>query len=165
MRLIRERRNLLICIAAVILSLAPLPAKSDPIRRYQAVQIAYDEAEKVLRVAIVPVELQWNDYAGMERLEEEKNCFVLWNRISYDEDQFIQTINPAVRTYETYVGEIVVKVFPVPGNINGNGRCGAHMGAAVSVSLNGVVVVERRRVISSNCNSRGFFPFSLPLSR
>ncbi len=77
MRLIRERRNLLICIAAVILSLAPLPAKSDPIRRYQAVQIAYDEAEKVLRVAIVPVELQWNDYAGMERLEEEKNCFVL----------------------------------------------------------------------------------------
>ena len=78
MRLIRERRNLLICIAAVILSLAPLPAKSDPIRRYQAVQIAYDEAEKVLRVAIVPVELQWNDYAGMERLEEEKNCFVLF---------------------------------------------------------------------------------------
>ena len=45
MRLIGERRNLLICIAAVIFSLASLPAKSDPIRGYQAVHITYDGSE------------------------------------------------------------------------------------------------------------------------
>ena len=101
----------------------------------------------------------------MERLEEESNRFVLWNRISYDEDRFVKSINPAIRTFDASSGELVVKVIPVPGNINGNGRCGAYMGAAISVSLNGFLVIERKKAISSDCNRRGSFPFSLPLSR
>ena len=165
MRLIGEPRNLFICIAAVIFSLAHLPAKSDPIRGYRAVQIAYDESEEVLRVTVERVELRWNDYSEMERLEEESNRFILWNRISYDEDQFVKSIVPAVRAFDTFTGELQVNVIPVPGNINGNGMCGAHMGAAVSVSLDGVTVVERRKVISSDCNGREVFPFSLPLGR
>ena len=165
MRLIGERRNLLICIAVVIFSLTPLPAKSDPIRGYRAVQITYDESEKVLKVTVERVELRWNDYAGMERLEEESNRFILWNRISYDEDRFVKSIIPAVKTFKTSAGHLAVRVIPMPGNTNGNGRCGAHMGAAVSVSLDGVTVVERRKVISSDCNGRGVFPFSLSLSR
>ena len=56
MRLVGERKNLLISIAVVIFSLVPLPAESDPIRGYQAVQIAYDESEEVLKVAIDLVE-------------------------------------------------------------------------------------------------------------
>ena len=165
MRLIGERRNLLICIAVVILSLASLPAKSDPIRGYRAVHITYDGSAKVLKVAVERVELRWNDYSEMERLEEEGNRFILWNRVSYDEDQFVESIVPAVRAFDTSAGELQVNVIPVPGNINGNGRCGAHMGAAVSVSLDGVTVVERRKVISSDCNGREVFPFSLPLGR
>ena len=142
-----------------------MPAKSDPIRGYRAVQIAYDESEEVLRVTVERVELRWNDYAEMERLEEEINSFILWNRISYDEDQFVKSIVPAVRAFDTSAGDLQVTIVPVPGNINGNGRCGAHMGAAVSVSLDGVTVVERRKVISSDCNSRKVFPFLFPLSR
>ena len=163
MRLIGERRNLLICIAAVIFSLAPLPAKSDPIRGYRAVQVTYDESGKVLKVAVERVELRWNDYAAMERLEEEDNRFVLWNRISYDEDRFVKSINPATRTFKTSAGDLVVKVIPVPGNTNGNGRCGAHMGADVSVSLGGDVLLERRRVISPDCFNVRSFPVSLPV--
>lgn len=165
MRLIGEPRNFFICIATVIFSLAHLPAKSDPIRGYRAVQIAYDESEEVLRVTVERVELRWNDYSEMERLEEESNRFILWNRISYDEDQFVKSIVPAVRVFDTSAGELQVNVIPVPGNINGNGRCGAHMGVDVSVSLDGVTVVERREVISSDCNGREVFPFLLPLSR
>ena len=165
MRLIGERRNLLICIAVVIFSLASLPAKSDPIRGYRAVHITYDGSAKVLKVAVELVELRWNDYAEMERLEEESNRFILWNRISYDEDRFVKSIVPAVRAFDTSAGELQVNVIPVPGNINGNGRCGAHMGVDVSVSLDGVTVVERREVISSDCNGREVFPFLLPLSR
>ena len=164
MRLIGEPRNLFICIAAVTFSLAHLLAKSDPIRGYRAVQIAYDESEEVLRVTVERVELRWNDYAEMERLEDS-NRFILWNRISYDEDQFVKSIVPAVRAFDTSAGELQVNVIPVPGNMNGNGRCGAHMGAVVSVSLDGVTVVERRKVISSDCNSSEVFPFLLPLSR
>ena len=165
MRLIGERRNLLICIAVVIFSLASLPAKSDPIRGYRAVHITYDGSAKVLKVAVELVELRWNDYAEMERLEEESNRFILWNRISYDEDRFVKSIVPAVRAFDTSAGELQVNVIPVPGNINGNGRCGAHMGAAVTVSLGGVTVVERRKVISSDCNGREVFSFLFPLSR
>ena len=165
MRLVGERKNLLISIAAVIFSLVPLPVKSDPIRVYRAVQIAYDQSGNVLKVAVERVELRWNDYAGMERLEEESNRFILWNRIAYDEDRFVKSIDPAIRSFDTSAGKLVVKVIPVPGNINGNGRCGAHMGTAVSVSLDGATVVERRKVVSSDCNSRGVFPFSLSLSR
>ena len=165
MRLIGERRNLLTCIAVVILSLSSLPAKSDPIRGYRAVHITYDGSAKVLKVAVERVELRWNDYVGMERLEKEGNRFILWNRVSYDEDQFVESIVPAVRAFDTSAGELQVNVIPVPGNINGNGRCGAHMGAAVSVSLDGVMVVERTKVISSDCNSREVIPFLLPLSR
>ena len=164
-RLIGGPRNLFICIAAVIFSLADLPAKPDPIRGYRAVQISYDQSEEVLRVTVERVELRWNDYAEIERLEEESNRFILWNRISYDEDQFVKSIVPAVRAFDTSAGEVQVNVIPVPGNINGNGMCGAHMGAAVSVSLDGVTVVERRKVISSDCNGREVFPFSLPLGR
>ena len=163
-RLIGGPRNLLVCIAAVIFSLADLPAKSDPIRGYRAVHIAYDESEEVLRVTVERVELRWNDYAEMERLEDS-NRFILWNRISYDEDQFVKSIVPAVRAFDTSAGELQVKVIPVPGNINGNGKCGAHMGAAVSVSLDGVTVVERRKVISSDCNSSEILPLLLPLPR
>ena len=164
-RLIGEPRNLLICIATVIFSLVPLLAKSDPIRGYRAVQIAYDESEEVLKVTVERIELRWNDYAGMERLEKEGNRFVLWNRISYDEDRFIESIDPGIRTFDTSAGELQVKVIPVPGNMNGNGKCGAHMGAAVSISLDGVMVVERRKVISSDCHVREVFPFLLPLIR
>lgn len=39
------------------------------------------------------------------------------------------------------------------------------MFAAVSLSLDGVAVVERRKVISGDCNGREVFPFLLPLSR
>ena len=162
MRLIGEPRNLFICIAAVIFSLADLPAKSDPIRGYRAVQIAYDESEEVLRVTVERVELRWNDYAEMERLEDS-NRFILWNRISYDEDRFIASIDPAIRTFDTSAGEVKVKVIPVPGNINGNGRCGAHIGADVSISLDDAMVVERRKVISSDCNNTEIFPFMLNL--
>ena len=158
MRLIGEPRNLFICIAAVIFSLAHLPAKSDPIRGYRAVQIAYDESEEVLRVTVERVELRWNDYAEMERLEDS-NRFILWNRISYDEDQFVKSIVPAVRAFDTSAGELQVKVIPVPGNINGNGSCGAHMGASVSVSLDSMTVIEKRKVISSDCSSVGLDPF------
>ena len=165
MRLIGERRNLLTCIAVVILSLSSLPAKSDPIRGYRAVHITYDGSAKVLKVAVERVELRWNDYSEMERLEEEGNRFILWNRVSYDEDQFVKSIVPAVRAFDTSAGELQVKVIPVPGNINGNGRCGAHMGAAVSVSLHGAVLVERRKVIASDCNRTGIYPFSLHLTR
>ena len=163
MRLIGERRNLLTCIAVVILSLASLPAKSDPIRGYRAVHITYDGSAKVLKVAVERVELRWNDYSEMERLEEEGNRFILWNRVSYDEDRFIASIDPAVRTFDTSAGELQVKVIPVPGNINGNGRCGAHIGAAVSISLDDAMVVERRKVISSDCNNTETFPFMLNL--
>ena len=165
MRLIGERRNLLTCIAVVILSLASLPAKSDPIRGYRAVHITYDGSAKVLKVAVERVELRWNDYSEMERLEEEGNRFILWNRVSYDEDRFIASIDPAVRTFDTSAGELQVKVIPVPGNMSGNGKCGAHIGAAVSVSLDGVTVVERRKVISSDCNGMEILPLSLPLTR
>ena len=163
MRLIGERRNLLICIAVVILSLTPLPAKSDPIRGYRAVQITYDESEKVLKVTVERVELRWNDYAGMERLEEESNRFILWNRISYDEDRFVKSIDPAIKTFKTSAGDLVVKVIPIPGNTNGNGRCGAHMGADISASLGGDVLLERRRVISRDCFNVRSFPVSLPV--
>ena len=159
MRLIGERRNFFKCIAVVIFSFASLPAKSDPIRGYRAVHIAYDESEEVLRVTVERVELRWNDYAEMERLEEESNRFILWNRISYDEDQFVKSIVPAVRAFDTSAGELQVKVIPVPGNINGNGRCGAHMGASVSVSLDSMTVIEKRKVISNDCNSVALDPF------
>ena len=105
------------------------------------------------------MELRWNDYAEMERLEEESNRFILWNRISYDEDQFVKSIVPAVRAFDTSAGELQVKVIPVPGNINGNGRCGAHMGTSVSVSLDSMTVIEKRKVISNDCNSVGLDPF------
>ena len=164
MRLIGERRNFFKCIAVVIFSFASLPAKSDPIRGYRAVHVTYDGSAKVLKVAVERVELRWNDYAEMERLEDS-NRFILWNRISYDEDQFVKSIVPAVRVFDTSAGELQVNVIPVPGNINGNGRCGAHMGAAVSVSLDGAMLVERRKVISSDCNSREVIPFLFPLSR
>ena len=163
MRLIGEPRNLFIYIAAVTFALAHLPAKSDPIRAYRAVQIAYDESEEVLRVTVEGVELRWNDYAGMQRLEKESNGFILWNRISYDEDHFVKSIDPAIRTFDTSAGKLVVKVVPVPGNINGNGRCGAHMGAEVSVSLGDDVLLERRTVISPDCFNVSTFPVSLPV--
>jgi len=118
MRLIGERRNLLTCIAVVIFSLASLPAKSDPIRGYRAVQITYDRSAKVLKVTVERVELRWNDYSEMERLEEEGNRFILWNRVSYDEDQFVKCIVPAVRTFDTCAGELQANVIPAPGNIN-----------------------------------------------
>jgi hypothetical protein len=165
MRLIGERRNLFKCIAVVIFSFANLPAKSDPIRGYRAVHITYDGSAKVLKVAVERVELRWNDYAEMERLEEERNRFILWNRVSYDEDRFVKSIDPAIRTFDTSAGELRVKVIPVPGNINGNGRCGAHMGADVSVSLDGVTVVERRKVIPSDCNSVDLDTFTLKMGR
>ena len=165
MRLIGECRNLVICIATVIFSLAPLPVKSDPMRSYRAVQIAYDESEEVLTVTVERIELRWNDDAGMEHLEEEGNRFILWNRVSYDEGRFITSINPAIRTFDTCAGELQVKVIPVPGNINGNGKCGAHMGAAVSVTLDGAMVLERREVVSSDCNRRGVVPFALKVGR
>ena len=165
MRLIGERSNPFIFIAAFLFSLVSLPAKSDPIRGYRAVHITYDGSAKVLKVAVERVELRWNDYVGMERLEKEGNRFILWNRISYDEDQFVKSIVPAFRTFDTSIGELQVNVIPVPGNINGNGKCGAHMGAAVSISLDGVMVIERRKVISSDCHVREVFPFLLPLIR
>ena len=165
MRLIGERSNPFIFIAAVLFSLFSLQANSAPIRDYRAVQIAYDESEEVLKVTVERIELRWNDYVGMERLEKEGNRFVLWNRVSYDEDQFVKSILPAVRTFNASAGELQVKVIPVPGNMNGNGKCGAHIGAAVSVSLDGVTVVERRKVISSDCNGMEILPLSLPLTR
>ena len=68
----------------------------------------------------------------------------MWNRVSYDDDRFVKSIDPVIRTFDTSAGELRVKVIPVPGNTNGNGKRGAHMGIAVSVSWDGVTV-ERRK--------------------
>ena len=149
--------------AGVAVSAFSLPAISDPIRRYQVVQVTYEESEKNLRVEIVPIELRWNDYAGMDRLEREQNKFALWNRVSYDQVRFIKAIDPAVKTFKTSAGDLVVKVIPIPGNTNGNGRCGAHIGADVSASLGGHVLLGRRRVISPDCFNVRSFPVSLPV--
>lgn len=79
MRTSSSAQHILIHIisAGIAVSAFSLPAISDPIRRYQVVQVTYEESEKNLRVEIVPIELRWNDYAGMDRLEREQNKFAL----------------------------------------------------------------------------------------
>lgn len=117
---------------------------SYPIRRFQAVQVRYDNADQFLKVVIVPVELSWNDNAAMQRLEKEESRFVLWNRVAYDQDQFIKEIKPAIKMLESLKGrQIAVTIHPVPGSASGGGQCGAVMGASVSISVDGRIVVPR----------------------